>query len=185
MSLTQSIRQVLAELELTSNGKTYTYGGSHHGFGETPPSTGDPNPPHVVYRISYEECTNDLCRVSVIRRAHRALKEIQHTQAGSATETEAQRNRRLIKEGEGFSAEEVAVAMRMKVTEVWKTRLGFGRDKETGVVDITQRMALASPAERRARAKLLKDEHGMSARQIALLLDVSHTQILLDLRRAA
>lgn len=185
-SLEQEMRQVLMDLEMTSCGITGSYDANGGGaFSSSPPKSGDEWPPHILYREQWNATNSNLERNRILARARDELDAIQHTRAGQGSETEEERTERMLSVGEGFTPAQVALTMRMTVAQVERTRLRHGRDKRHGRVEPMQPMPDGTPAERKARARLLRDEHGMSTRQIALLLGVDQSTIVRDFQRKA
>jgi DNA invertase Pin-like site-specific DNA recombinase len=186
-SLEQEMRQVLMDLEMTSCGITGSYGAGNGGgaFASAAPKSGDESPPHVRLREQWNATRSNPERQRLLARARDELDQIRHSRAGQGEEDETARTARLLKDGEGFTAAEVALSFRMTVAAVERTRWRHGRDKRLGKVEPMQPMPDATPTERRERAQLLRDEHGMSTRQIAILLDVDQSTIVRDFQRHA
>lgn len=205
----RELRRVLADLEVTSCGITATTDGNGGGsFSSAPPKSGDWDPPHIRFRREWEairgRCLwriglasdDDARRAVVLRargetealleRATRELREIQHSQAREATETEGQRTRRIL-ERAGDPARDVAVYMRMTEPQVRRTRILHGRDPELGKVDLGRKVSadLIDPQERRLLARELADKHGLSSHQIAPMIGVSQMQAWRDLKVTA
>ena len=183
MSLDHEITAVLLQLELTSQGTTPSYNRAGGHSDDIPdPRSGDPNPPHLEYRERYDRATTDVKRREVISAAEEELRTIRHTQAKAVAEPEEAWERRLIKDGEGFDAQTVAVRMNTGVKRVWSVRKRNGRDKDTGKLpEAEERLSAQARTE---RARVMKDR-GMSARQIAVMLRVDHKTVTSDLERAA
>jgi hypothetical protein len=182
LTLEREMRRVLLALEMTSAGCTASYDANGGGaFASAPPKSGDHHPPHIRYREQWNETFSDTTRRQILERAKDELDAIQHTRAGQGSETEEERTKRLLRQGEGFDPREVALSFKMTETQVRRTRLRHGRTAEKGLVDPMQPMPDATPSERRERARLLRDEHRMSTRQIGILLGVDHSTIVRDL----
>jgi hypothetical protein len=184
------IRQILAQLEVTSNGTIYSYSviGSKGAFESGAPTTGDSQPPHVYWAAEYNRCASDFERGKVIGKATTALEELTHRLAprieGEAVE---QRNRRIIRDYAGWTAQEVATHFRCGVREVWRVRDEDGRDKDYGKPrEAASKTARLAAEERRRRVVELKQAHpGMTARQIAMHVGADHKTVQADLKRAA
>jgi DNA-binding CsgD family transcriptional regulator len=182
VSLDDRMKRALLALELTAQGKAYSYAPvTAHAAPESMEPLGDADPPHLLYARRYAGCRTDAQREQVIEEATAELQAIQHTRAKPATETPSQREGRIIREGEGWHSREVAVAHRMLEREVWAIRRRHLRDKDYGRVVEDQKL---SATDRVARVQQMKAE-GMSARQIAFALRVDHKTVTSDLERAA
>lgn len=185
LTIVRDMRQVLAELELTSNGVTSRLDGSGGGvLGSRPPVTGDWDPPHLRFRRMWEEARTDDERARVLAEARRELHDLTRPKPRPRGETEAERDARLL-EHEGWSAKEVALAFRMTESQVRKVRLGHGRDPEWGQVEPLLPMPAGTREERRERARLLRDKYRLSSRRIAEILCVDHSTVVRDWRRIA
>lgn len=187
----QQMRQILARLEVTSNGRIYSYQpvGSKGAFQGSAPTTGDSSPPHIRWAHAYNECVSDGERDRVIREANRELGELTCRPVRLVKgESVADRDRRLLKEGAGWSAREVADRFRVNLRDVWRIRREGGRDKDYGGA-IKGREAESKRlqrVERQRRVRELKERYpGMTARQIGMHVGVDHKTVQQDLRDAA
>lgn len=183
------MRQVLARLEITSNGPISSYSpvASKGGFSSGEPTTGDTRPPHIFWARRYNACIDDAEREHAIASAARELDEItQRVYPAVEGESIEDRNTRMVKDYAGWSAMDVATAFRCGVREVHKARLAAGRDKDYGqVVEQPTGKRLAAD-ERRRKVHDLKARHpGMTARQIAMHVGASHPTVVEDLKRDA
>lgn len=184
------IRNILAQLEVTSNGpiSSYTPVASKGAFGSGEPTTGDSWPPHVRWASKYNEAANDFEREKVIGKATRELEELTRRVAPRVEgETVKDRDRRIVREGEGEPAQKVATNFRCGLREVWKARERDGRDKDYGRPfegkSIKARLAVG---ERRRRVRELKrDNPGMTNRQIGMHVGADDKTVAADLKRAA
>ena len=183
MSLDDRMKRALLALELTAQGKAYSYAPvTAHAAPESMEPLGDADPPHLLYARRYAGCRTDAQREQVIEEAQDELKSIRKSQAKAVEEPSEAWERRLIKDGEGFDAQTVAVRMNTGVKRVWSVRKRNGRDKDTGKLPETEeRLSVQARTE---RARVMKDR-GMSARQIAVMLRVDHKTVTSDLERAA
>lgn len=98
------------------------------------------------------------------------------------SETSEERTDRWLADHEGIEDRVAADAEGVGIKVMWKVRKDNGRDPKMGRVIEIANLVWATPAERRRRARELRDLHDLSARQIALRLGVSHPTILDDLR---
>lgn len=182
-NLDLAMRQVLAELELTSHGSTQSWNSSGHGGGDSDKvyPFGDQFPPHIEWRERYERAITDDARQRVVDDAGRALREIIRRAKVTPTsgESEGEFAARVISTGRGFGVGEVATAMRCTPTRVRRIRLAGGVSLEFG-------LALSAPpatdAERRARTL---GEQGMSERQIIMLTGLTKWRVRRVLGKAA
>jgi len=186
LSLEREMRRVLLDLEMTSNGKTASFDASGGGaFGSKPPVSGGcdlrTDPPHVYWRRRWNEADSDSRRRELLQRAQEELRAIRKAPPPRPEETEAKRVERLLKDGEGWTAEETALAFRMTPSAVRKIRLGHGRDPERGLDEPMKPMKDGTPEERRRRARILMGEHRLSLRNAALVMGVSHETVRRDL----
>jgi len=183
-NLDLAMRQVLAELELTSHGSTQSWNSSGHGGGESvnvfPP--GESRPPHIEWRERYERAVTDDARQRIIEDAGRALRGIIRRAKVTPTsgESEKQFAARVISTGRGFGVGEVATAMRCTPTRVRRIRLANGVSLEFGLALTVE--APDGDVERRARTLA---EQGMSVRQIEMLTGMSKSWLHRMLGRAA
>lgn len=176
------MRSILARLELCSNGTISSYAPPSRGaYDGQEPRTGDDDPPHLTYARAYQRATTDAQHERVIKDAEAALKQLRYAPKPQRLETEAEENRRIIKEGLGYSADEVSFRFRCLKSRVWKVRELAGRDRETGKLPETPPEGAQERAE---RVRGLRRE-GYGSRNIAFLLGVPHTTVIDDLRRAA
>lgn len=180
------MRQVLAELEVTSNAPTSSYNpsGGHGAFASREPTTGDSWAPHLRYRRLYEDAVDERGRECVIEDAAKELHRIKHSSPPARpTESDEDRDARVVRDGEGWEAEIAATHFRLRLVDVWRVRRDAGRDKDYGrpVAGLT-----VARFERRARVQELKARNpGMTARQIALHVGADHKTVLADLRVVA
>jgi hypothetical protein len=166
---------VLTKLELTSNGATASFdadsgGGSARHHSDTIPRLGRHDAPHLFYAVEYDRArTEDELRAITHSRADRAKEE-----------TKDQRDQRLVDEGEGFEAIEVARSFNCGVRDVHRAREAAGRDTEWGKAPVNGRELTAE--QRVARAREMADR-GMTAKQIAFALGRSYNTVRRDLGR--
>jgi len=182
-NLDLAMRQVLAELELTSHGSTQSWNSSGHG-GESvnvfPP--GESCPPHIEWRERYERAITDDARQRVIDDAGRALRGIIRRAKVTPVSGESEKEfaARVISTGRGFGVGEVATAMRCTPTRVRRIRLAGGVSLDFGEPLIVE--APDGDVERRVRTLA---EQGMSERQIAMLTRLGTSRVRRVLGRAA
>jgi hypothetical protein len=125
----REFRQVLAELELVSCGRGYSYNGSGGGkAGSRPPVTGDDDPPHLRYRDAYMRASTDAARERVVSQARDELRRLQgrYERPKGEGETPKAWKARMIREGAGFEAEIVARQFNATARVVKKIRIDHG-----------------------------------------------------------
>jgi len=189
------MRAVLAQLELVSavpaaNPNPSTPGTDESKGGRRPP--GDLGytvyarwygPPFHERTGQHPGCTTDQQRDECIAAARRELAHLRKAQPvdRSKIETVEQAQKRMLKETEGCTLQQVAEShWRMPPSVVRRLRVADGRDAETGlpVVEAGEPQDLAS------RARAMK-HRGMSIRQIAMALGTHNFQVQRMLRKAA
>lgn len=154
------MRSVLIAMQCLMYGSTaqWNKSGGHQKptGGNRPP--GDSKPLHHVWQITYVMAVGADAREQVIADATDALVEARvRTAPIPQGETRQEWEERLIKDGEGWPAREVAVRFLTATREVTKLRMRYERDPHVGKPLEQQ----ASVAEMIAR--------GLSARQIAFI----------------
>lgn len=177
---------ILTKLELTSNGATASFdadsgGGSARHHEANIPRLGRHDAPHLFYAIEYDRARDDQEREQVIERAEDELRAITHSRADrTKEETRDQRDQRMVDDGEGFEAIEVARRFNCGVRDVHRARAAAGRDTQWGKAPVNGRALTVE--QRRARAREMEAK-GMTGRQIALALKVSYSTVRDDLGR--
>ena len=180
----REMAQIIAHLSLLSYGSTTAWNASG--------TTGKPGSrilhvamlgevAHEHYRDQYNSAATDHARDEIITDARRHLHaELKMRKVKVREETWAQLRERIVKEGEGWSASDVASALKTMERMVRKARVEMGHDPDTGL----QSIALMAGA-RKLRARELVEMEGCSARTAAFKLGVSYKTVLRDLGRAA
>lgn len=186
--LKSRMRDVLLQLALTSNGRTISYDASGGGTpdwtliddrGRAKLSIDDA--PQLLFAELWDAAEDDEQRAAVLKDAADHLRKIKRSSGDpSKEESRDDRDRRIVAEGDGMPARDVAVWARCGVRDVQKARQAAGRDVELGRP--VRRGADLSPAERDAEIARLTKER-MNARQIAHALGLSYSTILRSLGR--
>jgi hypothetical protein len=182
------MRQILGELEMTSNAPTQSFNasGGHAPFGSREPTTGDSWAPHERYRQRYANQTDDHGREKIIDQAAAELHRIRHSTAPSTpTESDADRDRRVCEQGEGWEAQIAANHFRLSVPEIRRIRKADGRNLDTGLPINNDQERLTTLERRRKVADLKRRYPGITARQIALHIHASPTTVSEDLKHVA
>lgn len=193
----REMRAILAQLELVSaipakNPNPGTAGTDEPKGGRRPPGDYGYSEYAAWYGAPLYEptaqhpgCQNDHQRDECIAAAKRELKHLRKTQPGDKGKIESpeQTRRRMLKETEGWTLENVAQShWRMSTTIMRRLRLADGRNADDGLPFSDEpegeRHDLAS------RARAMKGR-GMSLRQIGTVLGVDKQQVQRYLKRVA
>lgn len=166
----QHVRLLLAELELISHGSTQSWNsaGGAHGDNTAVLPYGESNPPHVYFRDLYLTQTTDEGRQRVVGKICGALREARgHIDRSHVVgETREQEDTRIISQGEGFTADEVAHRFNCTPSRVRRARLAAGRSQHDG----KPTQGSLTVTDGRIEALRMK-EQGMSVRAIAMVLN--------------
>lgn len=184
--LPQPARQVLAELELCMHGKTAAWNpsGTSRGENPNPLPQGESSPPHLVWRSRFLAASPDALAALVANAREELIAIRGYGRANippPQEETREQWEARMLKDGEGFEARDVAVSFRCAVADVIRIRLGAGRDPNHGGV----LKRVEAPLEARRERVLQMRRGGASTRQIAQMVGVHQTQVVRWTREAA
>jgi len=123
------------------------------GTPEHRPPPGDSNPPEEALgqELLRAETVGQVEAIGV--RAHATLiAATRRRLVASTVETADELAARIVEDGEGWDADEVATAMRCTPTFVRRARLGHGRDPEDGRQPSGDPMAVACELRRRGRS---------------------------------
>lgn len=174
------MREVLLALALTSNGRTSAFDSSGGGTpdyvlvddkGRGKLARGDA--PELYYRSEWEAALDRTAREQVLAAAQKELDHIRHSHADrDAGESREDRDRRIVKDGRGISAREVALSVRCGVKDVWNARRAAGVDTEFGLESRNGR----SMRNRDEEIKRLTS-NGMNAAQVAQALQLSASTV--------
>lgn len=167
------MRQVLGELELLSHGPSQRLDPSGAG-GDGEGAATVPDPPHTVWRKTYEKCDHDLERQRVIVGAREALngwRGYGRTVPANLPSDGAILDARIL-EHPGTHAPDVAVHLRTTTTRVRKVRVAAGRTADLGLEPVPIDDSLGQ--EDRVRAL---DERGMTLGQIVALTGVAKSTV--------
>lgn len=136
VGLRHQMREVLAQLELVSHGTITNYNPSGGG-GESEQAlpAGGSGAEHLKWRRLFERATSDKERRTLIDQAWQELEQLRGRveRPVPTGETLEQRNSRIVKDGEGYTVREVAIAFRCGEREVRKARTAAGREPERGL----------------------------------------------------
>lgn len=177
-------RSVILQLELTSNGTTTSWDSdtAHQHASSRPPSNGDPHPPHLRFQHEMNTARDDRELEAVVERAEAELSAIRHghtTTTEIRPESQTELYARIVKDGEGWTAKEVAINMRCLPRDVTTARRSAGREPIYG------RATKHTPAVDKAEQARVMRADGATTRQIAEALDTHQTQIMRWIREAA
>lgn len=190
-----AMRDVLLDLALVSHARTTTWEPSTSGGkpGSRDLTGGDKGASYYAARYGepFHRCTatcrhrqqpagTDPERQAVLDEARAELRHLRgHEQRERPTgETSDQRDARIVREGEGFPAREVAIRFRCGVTDVRRARNDAGREPDLGYPTTVEQPLTRS--DRRDRVRKLRDS-GMSIGAIALRLGIGKATVHEDL----
>lgn len=184
LALEREIRQVLIDLELISHGSISAYNSSGGGHGENehaiPP--GENRPPHLYWRECFSDTNDETHRRTLLKAAQAELSTLRRrpkptTEAQIMSDKEIMEER-ILREGSGWTASEVARTFRCSIGFVRKTRLHNARDTETGaaLLDLTmsdrQVMVLRLASVEKLSQKQIAERMGISQQRVCQLLRV-------------
>jgi hypothetical protein len=181
------MRDVLLQLALTSNGRTVSYDSSgggtpdyvlvdDNGRGKLDPD----DAPHLRYAQEWDAAGDDGARAAVLKAAIDTLNHIRRSHADpNAVESKEDLHRRILKEGKGWPANEVAISLRCGVTVVHKARADAGMD------EFGERRTNGRELNREARnAEILRlTRKGMNPFQISEALGIPRSSVRYVLAR--
>lgn len=185
------MRQVLLELSMTAGGRTTSY--NSRGTSGAPDwalvddkgraRLGHGDAPALTFAELWDAAADDDARADVLKAARAELDNIRRRVAPTvvAPETREQLEERIVREGAGWDAQDVAVALRTSVSLVRAARRAAGLDAQTGRPQLDGRALTRE--ERNAEALRLAGL-GRSAFQIATALGVPRSSIRYVLARA-
>lgn len=170
------MHRVLIRLALTTNGRTTSWDSSGGGEPDYTPRLGHSDAPHLHYAERWRLAVDEDERSKVHAAAADELDQILKSR-GDRTKEESKKSRdaRIIREGEGVKAKEVAVRFRCGVTTVHSARRAAGRDLEWGRLPRE-----VEPASRRAELERLIAA-GCSVKQAAFSLGIAYVTARRDL----
>lgn len=178
--LQNRMREVLLQLSLLSNGRTSSFEASRSSDPDYTPTLSPGDAPQLYYARRWDAAVDDIERAAVLKAAQDCLEEERHSQSlSTGGETLAQRNARIVAQGEGWEARDVANHFKCGINDVWKARDAAGRDRDRG-----ERPRELGDTDRRAEIERMAGR-GMSARQIAFTLGVGYNTVRRDLGRNA
>lgn len=182
IEMPREFRQILAQLELISHGTTQSWSPGHGGEKDVVFPPGEKTPPHVYWRTRWLEATDEDARTAAWSGARKELESLSTRSITEiSVETEEQLAKRVVKDGEGWTVEEVAQRMRCTTTFVRRARLKDGRNTETGV---KPEEMIADFADRREQARELA-ERNLTERQIVAITGLPKSTVRRVLGKAA
>jgi hypothetical protein len=166
--LTREARQILGEMELLMHGKTASLNSSGRGGERNPVPQGEAHPPHEQWLAVF----NDLAPFPhLLRQAiHNARLELERIKRRDTTvvvreETREEWEARLLRDGAGFEARDVAVKFNCAVQDVTRLRTAAGRDPNLGQVDVRELSKTMSVREIAEQTGMSKSAVHRSVRQ--------------------
>lgn len=184
--LDSTMRTLLMQLALTSNGTTATVdanrgGGSaryyEHAILADTLHPGDE--PHKVFERRYNEATTRAEREIVIEQARERLNAIRRSRPRPTVfETLDEKQEWIVRHCEGLNRQQAAVSAYTGVKVVYAARVKHGREPDYGRE--TNAIRYANVDERRRRVRELA-EQGMSATSIAKQLGLAYSTVRRDL----
>jgi hypothetical protein len=183
MSLSSDFADVMLQLLLCASGDTQSLGGTGSGHphsqppaGAFTPGAGYPERDRLAARWSHAK--SDAARRAVLEAAETELASWKGSHVAVDT---LGFDELVIRDGEGYPAQMVGERFGIAEAHVRRIRYRAGRSAEDG----SDPQAANLPREKRRReARRMKDERGMTTRQIAVILGVSQPTIVDDLRVA-
>lgn len=196
IDLDRQMRSILAQLEMVAHGTVTNYSPTGTGNGaDTKPPTGELRPPHEHWKrrwdlaVERDEETELRGATTIIKHRKDVIEKAQadldsyrkRTEGVVVGETEQELEARVVREGEGWSVEQVAQHCRCTVTFARKARLKAGVSVETG--KRPDGFSIDSPDQvERVRQYAA---NGYTERQMAMLTKLSKSTIRRVLGRAA
>lgn len=176
------MRRVLLDLEMTANGRVSSLDSS--GVGDADWSLVDDrgrgklgidDAPHLAFAALWKRAATDVEREAVIAAATETLQRIRISRGDpSLEESKADRDKRIVAEGAGLPARDVAVWARCGVRDVYRARQAAGRDTQHGLP--VRNGHELDVGERKAEIEALTRQ-GMNPRQVAHALNLSPSTV--------
>lgn len=183
MSTDRAMQEVLLELMMLQHGSVTSWNPTTSGSRERDPRpSGDSHPIAEQYAHAYNQATNERARQRVL---HEARDELQawrgHGTRRHAGETKEELERRILKDGEGFDAQTVAVRFDTNAGRIRKLRVAKNRSPETG------KLLPGAKDDDRSKPERVLELHaqGCTLRQIEMFTKVSKSHVARILGRAA
>jgi hypothetical protein len=169
------MRDVLLQLAMCAAGRTPSYDSSGGGEPQPIPTLGVGDAPHLRYAALWDAAADESERQKILDEAVAELANIRKS-SGDPTkeETAADRDRRIVRDGRGINAREVAVWARCGVKDVWNARRAAGVDTEFGLDPLNGREMTARQRDEEIRRLT---GTGMNAAQVASALQISASTV--------
>ena len=189
-NIEHQMREVLVALGMTGAGRTTSVDASRsttpdwslvddRGRGRLTPG----DAPHLEFALRWDAAGNDDERLAVLEAARSELDAIRRSRANpAANESKKDRDARIVRDGEGWAAREVAISFRTGIKDVWAARRAAGRELEYGQRPRDGREL--SRDERRAEILRLRGA-GLHPTAIADSLQLPRSTVRYVLARAA
>lgn len=177
--MSAEFRQILAEMELLSHGSVTAYNSSGRGESDVVVPQGEAHPPHIEFAARYEQERDDERRRRVLEEARRYLQDWKR-RTSPVVDDGSSEDDWIVRDGEGYEAEQVARKFNTTVSRVRKLRMADDRDTEFGLPSRFAPRLAATPD----RIRNLADQ-GCTERQIAFQVGVSKSTVRRALGKAA
>lgn len=183
--LVQKARNLMARASVIAERKSSNPDKGHAGKPQSSPPTGYAETTVQEIHALFARCETDADLEDALLDAEKELESIQRTPP-AANEDAIDRKYRLLREGEGKDAVEVAKWEGCSVKEIWALRRENHRKPRDGRSFPKMRSDFYATADQRVAlvARIHWEEPDLSKREIALRLRISHTQVKRDLEAA-
>jgi hypothetical protein len=180
--LTREARQILGEMELLMHGKTASLNSSGRGGERNPVPQGEASPPVDYWLGRFRTAALEEV-AGLVQAARHELERIKRrdTTVVVQEETREEWEARLLRDGEGFEARDVAVKFNCAVQDVTRLRRRAGLDPNLGEAF----RPVDAPLEEKKERVLEMRRAGVSTRQIAQAVGVHQTQVVRWVRSAS
>ncbi len=173
--LVACFRQTMANMEVwLQYGSTTNYETepSHGGDVSSGRPSGDENPPHLFWQERWKEAGN---RRKVWEEAWEELLSLsQRKVVEYKEETRAERDARILKEGEGWSVKDIEYHFKLPARTIRAIRTQAGMTPETGMPTSVSRMKKEMDKPEWVRELAAK---GLTERQISMITEVPKTTV--------
>lgn len=188
MSQDTEMHDVLIALEMLASGAVTNFDATGAGgVADSKPPAGvrfdgsSELPLHAYWHAKYERAVGHYQREQVYNAARAELDAFKkRPKITIVMETEEELEGRIVKEGQGWTVEQVAIHCRCTTTFARRARLRAGVSVTTGTAPASLKVPLQR-SERAAKARKMRNEDGMTIRQIAMFLKCDPMTVHRDL----